>query len=670
MAHQVISTFHWYILRAAFFRGVKKMNPFILWRNPVMFITEMGALITMLEAIFRDNLLSTFAFHLSFWLWLTVIFACFAEAIAECRNKAEADTLKKARIKTFANKLEDGKVISVHTTDLKKGDIVIIKAGEWIPGDGEIVHGVASIDESSVTGESAPVIRMSGSDQNAVTAGTKVLSDEIQVKITSNPGESFLDRMIDLIEGAKRKKTSNEIALSILLSGLTLIFLVMIISLEVFGLYYNIIFESVMQIAFLICLIPTTIGGLVNAIGIAGINRLMQKNVLALSGQAAEAAGDIDVIMIDKTGTITLGNRRAYEIIAAPGILEDELMQASFFTSYYDETVEGRSVIDLIEKKYPQYAKAPSKDSQQIPFTAESRMSGLNVGGVFYRKGAKDAIEKFVNQTVPFSIESIIERISIHGGTPLLVSASNKILGVIYLKDIVKTGLSEKFANFRTLGIETIMVTGDNEITAATIAKEAGVDSFLAKASPQDKLQKLLDLQKSGEMVAMTGDGVNDAPALAHADVGVAMHAGTQAAKEAANMIDLDSNPTKLFQIIEIGKQMLMTRGSLTTFSIANDIAKFFAILPALLIPYFPFFDALNIMHLSTPKSAILSAVIYNALIIVFLIPLAFKGVKLIPKSAVRILNRNLFIYGAGGLIFPFVVIKIIDKILVILNMT
>lgn len=528
---------------------------------------------------------------------------------------------------------------------------------------------MAAIDESAVTGESEPVIRASGTDQNSVMAGTKVLSDEIQIRVSSNIGESFLDRMIQLIEGAKRKKTHNEIALTILLSGLSFIFLLMIITLEVYGFYYKLQISIAMQIALLICLIPTTIAGLLSAIGIAGINRLMQKNVLAMSGQAVEAAGDIDTILFDKTGTITLGNRRAYDLISAEDVSHEEFVKACLYTSLLDETSEGRSIVEFIEKKYPDLAKTSPHHMKFIPFSAETRMSGVDVDHEKYRKGAKDSIEKYLKMSLPKDLEKHVRMIAEKGGTPLIVCSHNKILGVIFLKDIVKVGLAEQFDRFRKMGIKTIMLTGDNKITAATIAKEVGVDDFLAEVTPESKLQYLLGLQKTGQLVAMTGDGINDAPALAHADVGVAMCAGTQAAKEAANMVDLDSHPTKLFEIIEIGKQMLMTRGALTAFSIANDVAKYFAILPAMLIPYFPFFQKLNIMHLSTPQSAVLSAVIFNALIIIVLIPLAFRGVKLIPKSAKHILNRNLLIYGIGGVILPFAGIKLIDMILVTMNM-
>jgi K+-transporting ATPase ATPase B chain len=659
------------IILSALLDACIKLNPFKLWQNPVMFITEIGALLTTWEAFFRFNQLHTFTLHVSIWLWITVLFGNFSEAIAEKRSKAQADALKAAKVDTMANKLDKkGHIHTINAKELLKGDIVIVREGEIIPGDGEIIQGLASINESAVTGESEPVIRASGTDQNTVTAGTKVLSDEIHVKITSNPGESFLDRMIGLIENAKRKKTPNEIALNILLSGLTLIFLFMVVSLEIFGFYYQLELSIVMQVALLICLIPTTIGGLLSAIGIAGINRLMQRKVLATSGQAVEAAGDVDTILIDKTGTITSGNRHAYQLIATKEASEKEFLKACFLSSILDETTEGRSIIDFLKRKHSSLVKSVPKELTFIPFSAKTRMSGASLGKDIYRKGAKDAIERFVKKNLPDDLKKAVKKISEEGGTPLVVSNHQEILGLIFLKDTIKKGLVEQFNKFRQMGIKTIMITGDNAVTAAAIAKEVGVDDFLADVSPEEKLKYLISLQKKGEMVAMTGDGVNDAPALAQANIGVAMHAGTQAAKEAANMVDLDSNPTKLFEIIEIGKQMLMTRGALTTFSVLNDLAKYFAIIPAMLIPYFPFFQNLNIMRLATSQSAVLSAVIFNALIIVCLLPLAFKGVKLVSKSMTYILNKNLAIYGLGGVIFPFVAIKLIDMILVSLNLT
>ncbi len=656
---------------SALLDALLKLNPVKLWRNPVMFITEIGALMTTMEAVFRFNQLHAFTIHVSAWLWITVFLGNFAEAIAEKRNKSQASALKAAKVEAMANRLDaQGTIQVVNAKELRKGDIVIVRAGEIIPGDGEIIQGLASIDESAVTGESEPVIRASGTDQNTVTAGTKVVSDEIKVKITSDPGETFLDRMINLIEGAKRKKTPNEIALNILLSGLTLIFLFMVVSLEIFGFYYNLELSIVMQVALLICIIPTTIGGLLSAIGIAGINRLMQRRVLATSGQAVEAAGDIDTILIDKTGTITSGNRHAHQLIYAISSSEQEFLKACFLSSILDETTEGRSIIDFLKTHHSALIQPHPKDLKFVPFTASTRMSGADSGGASYRKGSKDAIEKLVGKELPDDLKKAVQTISEAGGTPLAVCSDKEILGVIFLKDTVKKGLVEQFDKFRAMGIKTIMMTGDNAVTAAAISKEVGVDDFLANVSPEEKLKYLISRQEQGEMVAMTGDGVNDAPALAQANIGVAMHAGTQAAKEAANMVDLDSNPTKLFEIIEIGKQMLMTRGALTTFSVLNDLAKYFAIIPAMLIPYFPVFEKLNIMHLATPQSAVLSAVIFNALILICLLPLAFKGVKLMSKSMTFILNKNLAIYGLGGVIFPFAAIKLIDLLLVSLNLT
>ncbi len=653
----------------ALLQSFQKLNPISLWRNPVMFITEIGAIITTCEVFFHHNPFHHFTINISIWLWFTVLFANFAETIAESRNKAQAESLRHARVESMANLIdESGKVTQINAKELKKGSVVLVKEGEVIPGDGEIIHGMASIDESSVTGESEPVIRASGTDQSAVTGGSKVLSDQIKVKITSDPGQSFLDRMINLIETAKRKKTPNELALTILLSGLTFIFLVMIISWEIFGYYYGITIPITMQIALLICLIPTTIAGLLSSIGIAGINRLMKKNVLAMSGSSVEAAGDIDTILIDKTGTITLGNRKAFEFIAVDEQSREEFLKGCFLTSALDETLEGRSVIELLIEKNPKYKEAPPK-MEFIPFSAQTRMSGVNVDKMQYRKGAKDSIAKFVNKPLPHKIQEEIGRVSRLGGTPLVVANQSTILGVIYLKDTIKPGLIEKFDRFREMGIRTVMMTGDNEITASMIAKEVGVDDFIAEVSPEEKLKQLMKFQEKGQLVAMTGDGVNDAPALAQSDVGVAMNAGTQAAKEAANMIDLDSHPTKLFEIIEIGKQMLMTRGALTTFSVANDLAKYFVIVPAMLTPYFPFFKSLNVMRLSTSQSAVLSTVIFNAIIIIFLIPLALKGVKLITKSATHVLNKNLLIYGLGGVALPFFGIKLIDMILTAMNL-
>lgn len=671
MRRKLKLSFTTHMFFSALFHAFKKLNPLELWKNPVMFITEIGAFVTLMEALFRGNDLHLFVLHISVWLWFTVLFANFAEAMAESRNKAQADTLKAVRVQSVANRVNrDGTITKINAKELKKDDIVLVKAGEIIPGDGDIIEGMASINESAITGESEPVIRAAGTDKSAVTAGTKVLSDFIKIRISSNPGGSFLDHMIHLIEGAERKKTPNEVALTIFLSGLTVIFLVMIISLELFGFYYKLQISIAMQIALLICLIPTTIAGLLSAIGIAGINRLMQRNVLALSGQSIESAGDINTILIDKTGTITIGNRQAYTLICSEKVLEKKFLEACLITSFKDETAEGRSILEFLKKNHPKIKIKKPKNLKFIPFSAETRMSGIDIGKIKLRKGSKEAIEKFVKKKLPEDLLSAVTEISNKGGTPLLVANQKEILGAIFLKDIVKKGIAEQFNKFRTMGIKTIMMTGDNPLTAAAIAKEVQVDHFLAEVSPEGKLEHLKSMQKQGELVAMTGDGVNDAPALAQADVGVAMNAGTQAAKEAANMVDLDSHPNKLFEIIEIGKQMLMTRGALTTFSIANDLAKFFAVIPAMLIPYFPFFQAFNIMQLATPESAVLSAVIFNAIIIIFLIPLAFKGVKLLSKRAVDILNRNLFVYGVGGIALPFLGIKIIDMVLVTLGAT
>ncbi len=643
--------------------ALKKCSFHTLYKNPVIFITEIGAIFTTI-GIYTSIEDARFAIWISIWLWLTVLFANFAEAIAESRNKAQAQFLRKTKKSIFANKLnEDGTIAQVSSDLLKKGDIVLVKAGETIPCDGEIIFGSASIDESSVTGESEPVIRAAGTDHNSVVCSTKVLSDEIKIKVTSEVGQTFLDQMIHLIEGAKRKKTNNEIALLVLLSALTFIFLIVIISLKIFGLYFSINFHYVMLIAFLICLIPTTIAGLLSAIGIAGINRLMKKNVLAMSGQAIEAAGDIDYILLDKTGTITVGERKAFKLYEENDLGRDEFLKACYITSFFDETTEGRSVIDFIKKEKPQGFDINISHGKYIPFSAETRFSGIDIDDQNYRKGPKDVIEKFLQKGAPLYIDKLVKQISEEGGTPLVVASKDNYLGVIYLKDTIKEGIKEQFEIFKKMKIKTVMITGDNKITAKTIATEINVDEFLAEATPKAKLEYLNKLHKEGHMVAMTGDGVNDAPALAQADVGLAMNSGTQAAKEAGNMIDLDSNPTKLFTIIEIGKQMLMTRGSLTTFSIANDVAKYFAIIPAILIPFFPFIEKLNFMKLSTPQSAVLSAVIYNSLIIVALIPLAFKGVRLAEKDPLKTFKKNMLIYGLGGIIMPFIAIKTIDLI-------
>jgi K+-transporting ATPase ATPase B chain len=606
------------------------------------------------------------------WLWFTVVFANFAEAMAEGRGKAQADSLRKARTQTYGHRLtSSGATEEVAADNLRKNDLVIVSAGELIPGDGEIIEGAATVDESAITGESAPVVREAGGDRSAVTGGTRVLSDEIKVRITSNPGETFLDRMIGLVEGARRQKTPNEIALTILLSALTIIFLIVLMSLKAYGTYVGAAFSITVLVALLVCLIPTTIGGLLSAIGIAGIDRLVQKNVLAMSGRAVEAAGDVDVLLLDKTGTITLGNRMAVAFHPAPEVTEKDLAGSAQLASLADETPEGRSIVVLAKEKFG-LRERPLQElhSTFVPFTAQTRMSGVDLHAtnteptIRLRKGAGDAVRAFIENsggTFPPPVSQKVEEISARGGTPLVVAADASTLGVIELKDVVKGGLSERFARFRAIGIRTVMITGDNPLTAEAIAKEAGLDDFLAQAKPEDKLALIRKEQEAGHLVAMTGDGTNDAPALAQADVGVAMNTGTQAAKEAGNMVDLDSNPTKLLEVVEIGKQLLITRGALTTFSIANDVAKYFAIIPAMLLGTFPQIAPLNIMHLQSPTSAILSAVIFNALIIIALIPLALRGVKFRPLGAARILQRNLLIYGLGGILVPFLGIKVID---------
>jgi potassium-transporting ATPase ATP-binding subunit len=670
MAAKQLSLFDRHIIAGALGASFKKLHPLTMMKNPVMFVTEVGALITTVSIFFRSPGESVgFGLQVAIWLWFTVLFANFAEAMAEGRGKAQADTLRKTRTHTIANRtLASGATEQVPAEMLRKGDVVIILAGELIPADGEVVEGVASVDESAITGESAPVIRESGGDRSAVTGGTRVLSDQIKVMVTANPGESFMDRMISLVEGAQRQKTPNEIALIILLSALTIIFLVVILTLKAFGLYSGISFTITVLVALLVCLIPTTIGGLLSAIGIAGIDRLVQKNVLAMSGRAVEAAGDIDVLLLDKTGTITLGNRQAAEFIPAPGVTPEELASAAQLASLADETPEGRSIV-VLAKQYGLRGRAIADmpHAAFINFTAHTRMSGVDIDGRQIRKGAPDAVKNFIGQDFPRPVAEAVEIISRSGGTSLVVAEKDRVLGVIHLKDIVKGGLKDRFTRFRAMGIKTVMITGDNKLTAAAIAIEAGMDDYLAEARPEDKLALIRKEQAAGHLVAMTGDGTNDAPALAQADVGVAMNTGTQAAKEAGNMVDLDSNPTKLIEIVEIGKQMLITRGALTTFSIANDVAKYFAIIPAMLISLFPAIAPLNIMGLRSPQSAILSAVIFNALIIVSLIPLALRGVKFRPLSASSLLRRNLLIYGLGGLVAPFVGIKLIDMLMGIL---
>jgi K+-transporting ATPase ATPase B chain len=670
MTQKPPSLFDWKIAGPATMDAFKKLDPRLMIKNPVMFVTMVGAALTTV-GIFTPRLDRGFIAQLALWLWFTVLFANFAEAMAEGRGKAQAQALRKTRVQTKTRRIgSNGQLEEVNASELRKGNVVLVRATEIIPADGDVIEGAASVDESAITGESAPVIRESGGDRSAVTGGTRVLSDEIKIRISVNPGEGFLDRMISLVEGAQRQKTPNEIALTILLAALTVIFLLVCVTLKPFGIYSGAEFSVPVLIALLVCLIPTTIGGLLSAIGIAGMDRLLQHNVLAMSGRAVEASGDVDVLLLDKTGTITLGNRQATEFIPAPGVTEQELADAAQLSSLADETPEGRSVVVLAKKfgiRERQLHEMPG--AQFINFTAQTRMSGVDLNGVQYRKGATDAIRGFVNDSISTATEHTIERISKSGGTPLVVATREKVLGVIHLKDVVKGGIKERFAQFRKMGIKTIMITGDNKLTATAIAAEAGVDDFLAEAKPEDKLALIRKEQSGGRMVAMIGDGTNDAPALAQADVGVAMNTGTQAAKEAGNMVDLDSNPTKLLEVIEIGKQLLITRGSLTTFSIANDVAKYFAIIPAMLVGTFPAIAPLNIMRLHSPTSAILSAVIFNALIIITLIPLALRGVKFEPIGALAILRRNLLIYGLGGVIIPFAGIKFIDVIITALRL-
>jgi K+-transporting ATPase ATPase B chain len=650
-----------------------KLDPRIQIKNPVMFIVEAGSVLTTIvwiQEIAGGAGNPIFTGQVAFWLWFTVLFANFAEAMAEGRGKAQAATLRKAKTETTAIRvLEDGRTETINAASLRSGDIVRVEAGQMIPGDGEIIDGVASVDESAITGESAPVIREAGGDRSAVTGGTKVLSDWIVVTITSNPGETFLDRMIALVEGAVRQKTPNEIALNILLAVLTLVFLLVVVTLEPFANYAGVSIPIPMLIALLVCLIPTTIGALISAIGIAGMDRLVQQNVLAMSGRAVEAAGDVDTLLLDKTGTITLGNRQATEFRPAPGVSDVTLADAAQLASLADETPEGRSIVVLAKERHGLRGRQlAAHEATFVPFTAHTRMSGVDFNGRSIRKGAVDAIERLIQgsgHSLPPELRNQIDRISREGGTPLAVAENGRALGVIHLKDIVKGGIRDRFAHLRAMGIRTVMITGDNPLTAAAIAAEAGVDDFMAQATPEEKLKLIRSEQAGGRMVAMTGDGTNDAPALAQADVGVAMNTGTMAAKEAGNMVDLDSNPTKLIEIVEIGKQLLMTRGALTTFSIANDVAKYFAIIPAMFILAFPQLGVLNVMRLATPESAILSAVIFNALIIIALIPLALRGIAYKPLGAAAILRRNLLIYGAGGVVLPFIGIKAIDLLLV-----
>jgi potassium-transporting ATPase ATP-binding subunit len=662
------AVWEWKIVRRALWDSVLKLNPRKMMGNPVMFVVEIGSVMTT-ALLFNHGAGFKFNLQITLWLWFTVLFANFAEAMAEGRGKAQADTLRKARSETVANRLNpEGKVEQIPSSKLKTGDFVLVSAGEFIPSDGEIIEGVASVDESAITGESAPVIREAGGDRSAVTGGTRVLSDEIRVRITSNPGQTFLDRMIALVEGAERQKTPNEIALNILFAGLTIIFLLAVVTLQPFAIYSGSPQTVFVLVSLLVCLIPTTIGGLLSAIGIAGMDRLIQHNVLAMSGRAVEAAGDVNTLLLDKTGTITLGNRQASRLIPAPGITDKELADAAQLSSLADETPEGRSIVVLAKEKYGLRGRElASHEAVFVPFSANTRMSGVDLNGFQIRKGAAESIANFVAQngsSFPDEVRATVEEIARSGGTPLVVAEKSRgALGVIELKDIVKGGIRDRFNQLRAMGIRTVMITGDNPLTAAAIAGEAGVDDFLAQATPKDKMDLIRREQADGKLVAMTGDGTNDAPALAQADVGVAMNTGTQAAKEAGNMVDLDSNPTKLIEVVEIGKQLLMTRGSLTTFSIANDVAKYFAIIPAMFAATFPVLNALNVMHLRTPQSAVLSAVIFNALIIIALIPLALRGVKYRPMGAAILLRNNLAIYGVGGVIIPFIGIKLIDMI-------
>jgi K+-transporting ATPase ATPase B chain len=665
------------IVKRAAVDALKKLDPRSMMKNPVMFVVEVGSVLTtLLLVIDAAGHKPGFGFNvqITLWLWFTVLFANFAEAMAEGRGKAQADTLRKAKSETLARRLKkDGTYEEVASSVLRVDDVVEVAAGQMIPGDGEVIYGVASVDESAITGESAPVIREAGGDRSAVTGGTRVLSDLIRVRITSNPGETFLDRMIALVEGAERQKTPNEIALNILLAGLTIIFLLAVVTLQPFAIYSGAPQTVFVLVSLLVCLIPTTIGGLLSAIGIAGMDRLVQHNVLAMSGRAVEAAGDVNTLLLDKTGTITIGNREATAFLPAPGVSADQLADAAQLSSLPDETPEGRSIVVLAKEKFGLRGRELSGlDAEFIPFSATTRMSGVNLGDRVVRKGAADAIERYVNElggTMPREVREAVDEVARSGGTPLVVAEGNRAMGVIHLKDIVKGGMKERFAELRRMGIRTIMITGDNPLTAAAIAREAGVDDFLAEAKPKDKMDLIKREQNEGKLVAMTGDGTNDAPALAQADVGVAMNSGTQAAKEAGNMVDLDSNPTKLIEIVAIGKQLLMTRGALTTFSIANDVAKYFAIIPAMFAGVFPVLQLLNIMHLATPQSAVLSAVIFNALVIVALIPLALRGVAYRALSAESLLQRNLLVYGLGGVIVPFVGIKLIDLLIVAVHL-
>ncbi|HTT64895.1 MAG TPA: potassium-transporting ATPase subunit KdpB [Bryobacteraceae bacterium] len=670
------------IVKRAIRDSFVKLHPRLMMKNPVMFVVEVGAAMTTLE-VFRDLAMGHnigFTFQITIWLWFTVLFANFAEAMAEGRGKAQADTLRKTKTETTAKRLKNGKKYEiVAATQLRRGDVVLVERGDVIPGDGDVIEGIASVDESAITGESAPVIRESGGDRSAVTGGTRVLSDQIKVQITSNPGETFLDRMIALVEGAERQKTPNEIALNIVIAGLTFIFLLAVVSLYPYAQYSVQSAGSgqapsvTVLISLLVCLIPTTIGGLLSAIGIAGMDRVMQHNVLAMSGKAVEAAGDVNTLLLDKTGTITLGNRQAVEFIPIGDASEAELADAAQLSSLADETPEGRSIVVLAKEKYAfRGREVASHEAHFIPFTAQTRMSGVDLDSRRIRKGATESVIEFVQEhggTIPPELTETTQRISRSGGTPLAVADRGRVLGVIHLKDVVKGGMRERFEQLRRIGIRTVMITGDNPLTAAAIAAEAGVDDFLAQATPKDKMDLIKKEQAGGRLVAMTGDGTNDAPALAQADVGLAMNTGTMAAKEAGNMVDLDSNPTKLIEVVAIGKQLLMTRGALTTFSVANDVAKYFAILPAMFMATYPSLEKLNIMYLRNPQSAVLAAVIFNALIIIALIPLALRGVAYKPLTAAALLRRNLLIYGVGGVIAPFPGIWVIDRLLGLLHL-
>ena len=673
MTQKAPSLFDWNIVGPALGGSFKKLDPRLMIKNPVMFVTMVGAVLTT-AGILTSSVDRGFIAQLAVWLWFTVLFANFAEAVAEGRGKAQADALRKVRKDTIARCLRNGREEEVPASALQKGDLVVCRVGDIIAADGEVIEGIASVDESAITGESAPVIRESGGDRSAVTGGTRVLSDRIVIRVTMEKGHGFLDRMIAMVEGATRQKTPNEIALTILLAALTFIFLLVCVTLKPFGIYSAATFTVPVLIALLVCLIPTTIGGLLSAIGISGIDRLIRRNVMATSGRAVEAAGDVDVLLLDKTGTITLGNRMAAAFLPAPNIKPERLADVAQLASLADETPEGRSIVVLAKQQFSLRGREVAEaHAKFVPFTAQTRMSGVDFPAVdgqparVIRKGAADAMRGYVDQLggqFPQAVTQTVDEVSRSGGTPLVVAEGREVLGVVQLKDVVKGGIKERFAHLRKMGIRTVMITGDNPLTAAAIAAEAGVDDFMAQATPEAKLKRIREEQSAGHLVAMTGDGTNDAPALAQADVGVAMNTGTQAAREAGNMVDLDSNPTKLIEIVEIGKQLLMTRGSLTTFSIANDVAKYFAIIPAMLMVTFPVIAPLNIMRLVSPQSAILSAIIFNALIIVALIPLALRGVAYKPIGALAILQRNLLIYGLGGVIIPFLGIKFIDVII------